>query len=131
MCYPESLDVEVSLTKRPVNLVGRQAASCSEQWSDKAASGEFTSPDFYAAVGADKEGLNMLVGVRLFGFLAEFTPADSRVELPEGSRVEDALRKMGVPELETVLVLDGKPAGPDTVLFDGSALQIFPLVAGG
>ena len=35
---------------------GRQAASCSEQWSDKAASGEFTSPDFYAAAGADKVG---------------------------------------------------------------------------
>ena len=73
----------------------------------------------------------MLIGVRLFGFLAEFAPTDSRVELPEGSRVEDALRKLGVPEAELVLVLDGKPASPDTALFDGSVLQIFPLVAGG
>ena len=33
---------------------GRQAASCSEQQSDKAASGKFILPGCFAAAGADK-----------------------------------------------------------------------------
>ena len=73
----------------------------------------------------------MLMTVRPFGFLAELAPRDSRVELPEGSRVEDALRGACMPEIEMVLVLDGKPARPDTVVFAGSVLEIFPLVDGG
>ena len=64
--------------------------------------------------------------------------ARASIELPEGSRVSDALRAVGRehPELEPLwphlaVAVDGRLAGQDVALEPGSELALLPPVSGG
>jgi hypothetical protein len=74
----------------------------------------------------------MEITVRLFGNLASHGPAMRRIELPQGACVADALAVVGLPgHVEAMFLLDGGPAGPDTALHEGAALDLLPIVEGG
>jgi len=77
----------------------------------------------------------MNVTVRCFAGLAAHQPDPPDMDLPEGSLVADVLARLvhrGLPpDAQTVVLLDGGPAGPDTPLPQGAALDILPMVDGG
>jgi len=56
-----------------------------------------------------------------------YRKADQEVRVPSGSRVLDALRRLGVPSAEVDLVLvNGQPAGWDHVLIAGDRVSVYP-----
>ena len=79
----------------------------------------------------------MRIEVRLFATLVPFLPPDSRdgaavLEVPEGSTVHDAVRRLGIPaDLERVTLLNGGDSAPDARLRPGDVLTVFPPLAGG
>ncbi len=53
-------------------------------------------------------------------------------DMPEGTTVSNALKMLGLPNWEIKLLLvNGRHANMDSVLSDGDALQVFPLMPGG
>ena len=53
--------------------------------------------------------------------------ADREMQVPSGTRVEHALRGLGVPLAEVDLVLvNGEPEGWDRVLFEGDRVSVYP-----
>ena len=79
----------------------------------------------------------MRIEVRLFATLVPYLPPDSRdgaavLEIPEGSTVRDAIRRLGIPaDLERVTLLNGGDSTPDAPLHAGDVLTVFPPLAGG
>jgi molybdopterin converting factor small subunit len=77
------------------------------------------------------------IEVRLFATLVAFLPPDSRdgaavLEVPDGSTVRDAVRRLGIPaDLERVTLLNGADSAPDTPLHPNDTLTVFPPLAGG
>jgi molybdopterin converting factor small subunit len=77
------------------------------------------------------------VEVRLFATLLAFLPPDSRdgaalLEMPDGSTVRDAVRRLGIPaDFERVTLLNGADSAPDAPLHAGDVLTVFPPLAGG
>jgi sulfur-carrier protein len=84
----------------------------------------------------------MTITLKLFASLTPYLPPDARaaqqapLEIPAGSTVLDAIRRMGIPEAACAIVLlDGawvaRPDRASMELADGQALAIWPPVAGG
>jgi sulfur carrier protein ThiS len=77
------------------------------------------------------------VEVRLFATLSVFLPPQSRegavtLDLPSGSTVHDAMRRLGIPaEMERVALVNGADATPESSLRPGDVLTVFPPLAGG
>ena len=70
--------------------------------------------------------------VHCFASLAELHPGLLEMELPEGARVADVLKRLGLEEgAQVVAMLDKGPAGPDTPLSPGANLELLPIVEGG
>ncbi|HEY6871807.1 MAG TPA: MoaD/ThiS family protein [Geobacteraceae bacterium] len=74
----------------------------------------------------------MQINVKLFAtFRAGRFAAETR-EYPEGTRVIDIIRDLGIPEEQIgMIMLNSKHAEPDQQLNDGDSLALFPLVGGG
>ena len=54
------------------------------------------------------------------------------LEMDAGSSVQDAVRRIGLPEVEIRLyVVNGEAVRKDSLLSEGDELEFFPLVNGG
>lgn len=77
----------------------------------------------------------MKVEVRLYAMLRKWGPPDGgplTLELAEGERVAKVTAILGMPqEEELVILINGRPAGLQSVLADGDRLVLFPPVTGG
>lgn len=73
------------------------------------------------------------ITLNLFVTLAKYQPVSSGpYRLEEGTRVEDLIHRMGIPEEEARLVfVNGKRKERDYVLKDQDRVGIFPPVGGG
>ena len=72
------------------------------------------------------------ITLRCLGLVAFHQPDPPVLELPDGATVADALARLALPqELETVALLDGGPAAPDTALAQGGVLTLVTIVGGG
>lgn len=57
---------------------------------------------------------------------------DDKWEVPEGASIAQVLEILNLPEREAKLFfLNGEKVGKEVVLWEGDALQIFPLIGGG
>jgi molybdopterin converting factor small subunit len=80
----------------------------------------------------------MKIEVRLFATLRRHLPeggdgAKATLELPDGSRLNDVIGRLGIaPQLAQLVMVDGvHESNRDRVLADGCVVSIFPPVAGG
>lgn len=74
----------------------------------------------------------MIVTVRCLASLARLQPSPPEVNLPEGARLRDVYALLGLgPDPDVVPLLDGGPAGAETVLRGGALLELVPMVDGG
>ena len=79
----------------------------------------------------------MRVEVRLFATLARYLPPGSRegattIDIPDGATVRELARGLGVPpDLERVILVNGRDASPDQPLHEGDVVSLFPPLAGG
>jgi len=77
------------------------------------------------------------VEVQLFATLAAFLPgaspgARATLEVTDRSTVAQLVRLLQIPEgMPTVVLVNGRDAGPEQVLQDGDVLVMFPPLAGG
>ncbi len=77
----------------------------------------------------------MRVEVRLYATLRKYAPTSQEVpfvELVEGTTLNGLLQALRVPQDQEVVVLvNGRPAKPDSVLREGDRVVMFPPVTGG
>ncbi len=76
----------------------------------------------------------MQIAVTLHGELTRFLASRDRavVEVPEGSTVSEALRRLGVPANQVWMsAVNGDMVAPDTPLKAGDSLEVVAPVAGG
>ncbi len=75
----------------------------------------------------------MKITVKYFGYLADYGGGrEVVVEAPEGARVRDVVRlPPGISLEELVILVNGKPARPDTVLKNGDVVSVLPHISGG
>jgi len=72
------------------------------------------------------------VTVKLFATLQKERFDVAEGEFPEGATVGDIVRSYGVPEKDVTLIfINGRHGGFDTVLSNGDTLSLFPPVGGG
>jgi sulfur carrier protein ThiS len=78
---------------------------------------------------------SITITVRLYSILRQRdgrTVDRMEVELPDGSRAEDVLHQLEVPEsLELVLAINEQVVAKSAILNNGDHLSIIPAVAGG
>jgi sulfur-carrier protein len=77
----------------------------------------------------------MKVEVQLFATLRKYGPSCEgplAVDLSEGDAVVKMLEALRIPhDVEKVILVNGRPAEPDTVLREGDKVVLFPPVTGG
>lgn len=74
----------------------------------------------------------MEIQVRLFASLRKYKNETNKIELQEGARVADFLKRIGVPPSEVAIILvNGRHAAQDRTLRDGETVSLFPAIAGG
>ena len=77
----------------------------------------------------------MIVEVHLYATLRKFGPGREGpfpVELGEEASVSNVLEHLGIPsDIARVILVNGRPAGPEVPLREGDRLVMFPPVAGG
>lgn len=73
------------------------------------------------------------ISIRLFATLSRYTPASAdNFPVEPGIKVNDMLRRLGVPENEVKLIfINGKKGEPTSTLQGGERVGIFPPVGGG
>ena len=74
----------------------------------------------------------MRVRVKCFATLADHTPPDGVLDLPDGATVEAILPLIGLGPADIKLVfVNSRNSGLETVLVDADQVGIFPAVGGG
>jgi sulfur-carrier protein len=74
----------------------------------------------------------MNITVKLFATLRTDRFDARDLEIPDGTRTVDILKKIGIPESEAALIfINNCHAGLDAILKDGDTLALFPPVGGG
>lgn len=77
----------------------------------------------------------MRIEVSLYATLKKYGAPDGaplQLEIAEGTELADIVRALGIPEDEPVVMLvNGRPGAPDTVLQEKDRVVLFPPVAGG
>ena len=74
----------------------------------------------------------MRVRVKCFATLADHTPPDGFLDLPEGAVVEAMLPLLGLEAGDIKLVfVNSRNSGLEAALADGDQVGIFPAVGGG
>lgn len=54
-----------------------------------------------------------------------------KLKLPRGTKVEDAIKSLGLNPVEYVAVLDGRIVPEDEPIESGTTLKLIPVVSGG
>lgn len=78
----------------------------------------------------------MRIQVHLYATLRRYAPAGAggvlTLDVPEGSKAEDAIAKAAVDAAEVrILLINGVSGPPDRMLGEGDRLGLFPAVGGG
>ena len=74
----------------------------------------------------------MKIALRATSHLAKFVPASGKVDVEEGSKVDDLLRVLGIDsDLVMLIVVSGKLGGLDTPLSNGIEVELIPPISGG
>lgn len=74
----------------------------------------------------------MQVTVKLFATLRVGRFAEEAREYPQGTRIADVIRELGIAEKEIgMIMLNNRHAEPERQLSEGDSLALFPLVGGG
>ena len=80
----------------------------------------------------------MRIEVRVFAHFVRYLPAEDRrekrsiLDLPEGTRISDTVRRMGIPPDEVSLLMrNGRQVSEEEALAEGDVVGIFPPIAGG
>ena len=77
----------------------------------------------------------MKVDVQLLGYLAKFSPTEKekfKLELPSEATIFDLLAKIKFPpDLQKMVLVNGRQANPSTVLAEDDDIFIFAPAAGG
>jgi len=74
----------------------------------------------------------LTITLRCFGMSATHQPDPPVLEMPEGATLADVLARLKMPpELEFVILVDGGPATPATVLTRNGTVSLVPIVVGG
>ena len=73
------------------------------------------------------------VRIRYYGYLAGEIDGEVEVEIPdEGAAIRDIVKlPSGVDINELVLLVNGKPAKPDTRVKPGDSIAVMPHIGGG
>ncbi len=70
--------------------------------------------------------------MRYFGYLADYSGREVVLDVVEGVKVKDVVRLPSDVNIEDVVILvNGKPAKPDTPLKDGDVVSVLPHISGG
>ena len=77
----------------------------------------------------------MKLTIELQAYLMQYSPngaASFQLELPEGSKVWDLVKKLAVPEeLASIVIVGGSNAAHDDALHDGDHVTLIPPLSGG
>jgi sulfur carrier protein ThiS len=79
----------------------------------------------------------LTVRVRLFATYRRYLPegasgGEFELDLPAGSRLGDAVARLGLPvEGESVFLVNGRTLPPEVSLQEGDVISAFPAMAGG
>lgn len=73
----------------------------------------------------------MKIRVRLYSDLALKHFPDFEFEVPEGSKVSDVLRILGISDYGNHIIVNEKKVGREHPLNEGDVLKILPVVYGG
>ncbi len=80
----------------------------------------------------------MRIEVRVFAHFIGYLPPEDRrgkrstLDLPEGARVSDIIRRMGIPREEVNLLMrNHRQVSAEERLAEGDVVGIFPPIAGG
>ena len=78
----------------------------------------------------------MIVDVQLFATLARFLPpgneGSTRLEVSDGSTVDQVAQSLGIPDsMSRIALINGREALAEDRLSEGDVLTLFPPLAGG
>lgn len=80
-------------------------------------------------VNAEK---NIQITVKLFAHFCTGRFKESQRSYPEWTCVSGILNDLRITDVSSgIMLVNGRPAAPDLVLYDGDTLALFPLVSGG
>ena len=78
---------------------------------------------------------DMKLKIELQAYLMQYSPngaATFEIEMPEGSKVWDLVKKLAVPEeLASIVIVGGANAAYDHPLHDGDHVTLIPPLSGG
>lgn len=78
---------------------------------------------------------DMIITIKSYASMKKYVadlPADGHLEIPEGMPVGAVLEQLGVPpELNKVILINGRHRSEDFVLQNGDTLVFFPPLEGG
>jgi sulfur carrier protein ThiS len=98
------------------------------------------TPDIVGAGTPTQLGLGIIrarrrlveISLKATSHLSEFVPETGRVNVEEGSKVEDVLTKLGIgSDLVMLIVVDGELGDIDSHLEDGAVVELIPPISGG
>jgi molybdopterin synthase sulfur carrier subunit len=92
-----------------------------------------TEIDYGTKEGAERSLMPAIIDIKLFATLDKFMPASAnRYPIEPGTSLSVLLDQLGIPKDQAkIIFINGKKAGPDTVLNGGERVGIFPPVGGG
>jgi len=77
----------------------------------------------------------MKIKLKLYTVLREYLPGDLKnntLSIPDKSRVIDVLDMLKIPaELPKIILINGAQNSPESEIFEGDELSIFPPISGG
>jgi molybdopterin converting factor small subunit len=72
------------------------------------------------------------ISLRATSHLSDFLPEGGKINLEEGSKVQDVFSRLGINfDLVMLIVVDGKLGDVDSPLEDGAVLELIPPISGG
>ena len=77
----------------------------------------------------------MKIEVKLIATYRDYLPPECKgrveIDVPEGTTAVSVLNQLGVPLVESVILVDGRTPDPDQALREGNVVFAFPATAGG
>ena len=77
----------------------------------------------------------MNITLKLYTVLREYLPRDLKdntLSIPDNSRVVDVINMLKIPdELPKIILINGSQKNPESEIFDGDELSMFPPISGG